>query len=116
MSLSEGGEEVVKRLVSSGWFATEVAAFQAAIAVALARDLTIDRSEMRGSTTTKFNVGTLDPLVVVLVSQFSSNVVQPYETANTLAEAGLLYLGTLLDDDVRMSKALGLVETEPTAG
>ena len=60
MSLSEGGEEVVKRLVSSGWFATEVAAFQAAIAVALARDLAVDRSEIQGNTTTKFNVGSLD--------------------------------------------------------
>lgn len=116
MSLSEGAEEVVRRLVSSGWFATEVAAFQAAIAVALARDLTIDRSEMRGSTTTKFNRGTLDPLVVDLVSQFSSSVEQPYETANMLAEAGLRYLGTLLEDDVKLTTALGLAETEPSTG
>lgn len=111
MSLSSEGDRIVREMVAAGWFETEVAAFQTAVALALARNLDPpDRQEM-GGTTTKYNVGSLDPRLRDLVLRFQgAETPRPFETANLLAEAGLRHLGRALANDVRLTEALGLAD------
>jgi hypothetical protein len=106
--LSPDGAKILADLVEAGWFETEVAAFQCAVALALAQGLDIDRSKLRGATT-KFNVGTLDLLIRELVLRLDEqHNNRPYERATVLAEAGLRRLTALVDDGADAAEVLGI--------
>jgi hypothetical protein len=106
--LSPEGARILADLVGNQWFETEVAAFQCAFALALAQGLNIERSQLRGSTT-KFNVGTLDPLVRDLVVRLDpDHATKPYERATVLAEAGLRRLAGVLDESSDLAETLGI--------
>ncbi len=109
ISLSEEGDRIIKALVEAGLFRSEVAAFEAATSLAIAEGLTIDRREL-GTTTTKWNVGTLDSRFRDLVVEFApSGGDRPYETATLLAEAGLRSFDAALENEEEdLSTVLGI--------
>lgn len=108
ISLSDEGDRIVRELVERGWFSTQVAAFQAAVGVAIAHELTIDRSDLKNQTT-KWNVGTLDPRLRDMIMEFGRDAAEsPYETATILAEAGLRRLASVLDDEAQLASILRL--------
>lgn len=100
----------MRELVERGWFSTQVAAFQAAVGVAIAHGLSIGRGELKNQTT-KWNVGTLDPRLREMIVEFGGDQAdRAYETATMLAEAGLRRLGEVLDDEAQLASILRLDE------
>jgi hypothetical protein len=108
MSLSAEGDHIIRELVDAKWYTTEVAAFEAAIAIAIGRGLGTEKRKLSAATT-KFNVGSLDPRVRELVLTFRPDAGdRPYELANQLAEAGLQELGRVLREDADLSEVLDI--------
>ena len=109
LALSADGFRILDELEADGWFSTQLAAYQAAIALALAKELPIpDRKEL-GKLETKFNVGSLDPRIREMVQRFyKGDVSRPYEVAQLLAEAGLREMDQARKSDIRLSDALGI--------
>ena len=107
--LSPVGHEILREVVAHGWYREELDAFQAAVAIGIARELEIDPAELRGSTTV-FNVGSLDPMLRDIVLQLApaDRARKPYEAATLYAEAGLRELKRALDGTISLSEALGI--------
>ncbi len=101
--------------MATNWFATEMDAYKVAIALALRAEINVDQP-LAGSTT-KFNIGSLDPdgKVVTLIRTFrGSQAGDPVVLAERLAEQGLIVLATKLEDETQtLSDVLGLVAEDP---
>lgn len=110
VSLSQEADLALGSLVEEGWFATEITAYQAAVALALARGLSHERPRGGGSRTTKFNVGSLDSRIRDLVSRFGPTGVPPIEASMGLAEAGLRAIRRTLDEEGSLTSAFGLAD------
>jgi len=106
IGVTEQGAEALDALLRRGWFSTEMAAFKAAVAYAVANDIP-PTSEGRFKTT--WNTGSLDKngefidtLVLLLGPQ------RPWDQVRRLGDAGLRHLAARLDSaDVPTELFLG---------
>ena len=101
LGVTAEGAEALEEVMSTGWFTEEMDAYRVAISLAFANDLLKDSSEMTG-TSTKWNIGTLDPddVLLSMVLAFSDeHLARPYAHAEARAAAGLVYLKRRLVDE-----------------
>ena len=101
LGVTTEGAHALEEIMNTGWFAEEMDAYRVAISLAFANDLVKEPSEMAG-TSTKWNVGTLDPddMLLSMVSALSNETLErPYAHAEARAAAGLLYLKRRLVDE-----------------
>ena len=90
LGVTAEGAEALEELMSTGWFAEEMDAYRVAISLAFANDLLKDSSEMTG-TSTKWNIGTLDPddVLLSMVLAFSDeHLARPYAHAEARCRRG----------------------------
>jgi hypothetical protein len=100
------GQEVLTRLLETGWFRTEAAAFQAAAAFALASDLDLP---LDGSYGTKWNKGgALGSMLSFLEWYVPTST--PARQIEILAEAGLTAIGERLKPGANLTDVFSLRE------
>jgi hypothetical protein len=102
--------------MATKWFAEERDAYKVGIAIALRAEINVDQP--LGGTTTKFNIGTLDPdqkLVALIQTLLGSDAGDPVVLAERLAEQGLLVLAAkLVDQEEKLSDVLGVGSEDPS--
>jgi hypothetical protein len=115
ISISADADRIVSELVEAEWFANEVAAFQAAVALALANDLKVDPAT-NTNVVTKWNVGSLNPRIAYLVRHFAPEYGErPMEAATLLAEVGLRALDSAHKSGQQLSEALAILDETPSS-
>lgn len=115
LGLTSEGAANLERVMESKWFGTEIAAYRAAIAVALASGTAKSSDEMK-EMTTKFNQGSLDPdgsvRDLILLFADGDDRERPMAFAERLAEAGLADMAARLSNDpIGLAEALGLTSS-----
>lgn len=101
LGVTAEGAEALDEIMNTGWFAEEMDAYRVAISLAFANGLVKDPSEMTG-TSTKWNIGTLDPedvLLSMVLALSDEPPDRPYAHAEARAAAGLVYLKRRLVDE-----------------
>lgn len=91
IGVTEQGDQIISKLLARGWFETDLAAFKAAVAYAIANDIppTVD-----GRFQTKWNVGSLDRSgeFIEVVSLYTEGT-RPWDLVRRLGDAALKALG-----------------------
>ena len=95
VGVSSSGQDVLSNMISLGWFASELVAFESAVCFAIKCDL---NPSTDGSFPTKWNKGSLSEIVSLVETYFQSET--PVRLVERLGDAGLLALAERIPNAV----------------
>lgn len=116
LGITPSGQEYLARVMDTGWFATELDVYKAAVAVGL-RECDGEQPPAPTHVRTKYNRGTLDGdgTLRELIKLRYPDTETPYRLAEALADLGLEVLARSIDrGDLIMEAISGARRTEGT--
>jgi hypothetical protein len=112
IGLTLESRSVMERIMDKGFFRDQKDAAMFAMAYAIKQGLHPANAE---STNTIWNVGSLDPdgEIRVLIGNLFPDASTPYRVVESYVNAGLLHIGSRMDNEPRVEITDLLVETAP---